>query len=564
MDSDLQIAQAASLKPIADIAAEYGLLPGELVPYGHHMAKVRLDALDRLGGKPNGKYIDVTAITPTPLGEGKTTVTIGLSLGLNHIGKKAVTCIRQPSLGPVFGIKGGAAGGGHAQVVPMEDFNLHLTGDNHATGVAHNLLAAFIDNHLHHGNALRIDPRHITWRRVVDVSDRALRHVVIGLGGSANGVVRETGFDILVASECMAILALASGLKDLRARLGRIIVGLDGDRKPVTAEDLKCAGAMTVLLRNAIMPNILQTLEHTLCFVHAGPFANIAHGNSSIIADEMALKLGEYVVTESGFGADCGLEKFMDVKCRYSGLRPNAVCMVATVRAQKMHSGRFKVVAGKPLDKGIIEENIEALEQGMPNLVKQIENVRAFGIPVVVALNRFGSDTDGELDLIRKHAIAAGADDAVVCDVHARGGAGGADLARAVVRAADKPSNFSFLYELDQPVKSKIETIARKMFGATGIHCTAAANKQIAWIEENGFGKLPVCIAKTHLSLSHDPALKGRPAGFTVPVRDVKVSAGAGFVYALTGEISTMPGLPSVPGGTRVDIDEQGRVVGLF
>lgn len=564
MLSDLAIAQAARVRPIMEIAHEYGLLESEVEPYGHYMGKVRLEALARLAERPHGKYIEVTAITPTPLGEGKTTVTVGLSQALKVIGKKPVTCIRQPSLGPVFGIKGGAAGGGYSQVVPMEEFNLHLTGDNHAIGVAHNLLAAFVDNHLHHGNQLGIDPRQILWRHVVDISDRSLRKIVKGLGGPNDGVPRESGFDILVASECMAILALTTGMRDLRERLARIIVGLNYQKEPVTAQDLQCAGAMTVLLRHAIMPNIMQTLEGTLCFVHTGPFANIAHGNSSILADQMALKLGDYVVTESGFGADCGMEKFMNIKCRVSGLRPDAVCMVATVRALKMHSGEFKVVAGKPLDKGLVEENVDALRRGICNLEKQIENARLFGVPVVVAINRFGTDTEKELELIRERALAAGAADAVVAEVHARGGEGGAALAEAVVRAAEKPSAFRFLYELDQPITKKIEMIATQVYGARGIEVLPAARKQIAWIEDHGYGGLPVCVAKTHLSLSHDPALKGRPSGFVVPVREVKVSAGAGFVYALTGEISTMPGLPSVPAGTKVDIDENGRVVGLF
>lgn len=562
--SDLAIAQGARLRPIMEIACEYGLKESEVEPYGHYMGKVRLEALERLAGRPDGKYIDVTAITPTPLGEGKTTVTVGLSQALKVIGRKPVTCIRQPSLGPVFGIKGGAAGGGYSQVVPMEEINLHLTGDNHAIGVAHNLLAAFIDNHLHHGNQLGIDPRQITWRHVVDVSDRSLRKIVKGLGGLNDGVPRESGFDILVASECMAILALARGMGDLRERLARIIIGQNYQKEPVTAEDLKCAGAMAALLRHAIMPNIMQTLEGTLCFVHAGPFANIAHGNSSILADQIGLKLGDYVVTESGFGADCGMEKFMNIKCRVSGLRPDAVCMVATVRALKMHSGAFKVVAGKPLDRGLVEENIDALRRGMCNLEKQIENARLFGVPVVVAINRFVTDTEKELELVRERALAAGAEDAVVAEVHARGGEGGAALAEAVVRAAEKPAAFRFLYELDQPITTKIETIATQVYGARGIEVMPTARKQIAWIEEHGLGGLPVCVAKTHLSLSHDPALKGRPSGFVVPVREIRVSAGAGFVYALTGEISTMPGLPSVPAGTKVDIDEHGRVVGLF
>jgi formate--tetrahydrofolate ligase len=464
----------------------------------------------------------------------------------------------------VFGIKGGAAGGGHSQVVPMEDFNLHLTGDNHAVGVAHNLLAAFVDNHIHQGNRLNIDPRRIAWRRAVDVSDRALRNIVCGLGARADGVPRQSGFDITVASECMAILALARDLQDLRRRMGRIIVGRTYDNEPVTAEDVACAGAMTVLMKDAIMPTIMQTLEHTLCFVHAGPFANIAHGNSSILADLIALKLGQYVVTESGFGADCGMEKFMDIKCRYSGLRPDAVCIVATVRALKAHSGDFRVVAGKPLDKGLLEENVDALTRGLPNLEKQIENIRAFGVPAVVAINRFPSDTAREHAAIRECALAAGACDAVVSDVHAHGGAGGTALAEAVMKAADAPSDFKFLYDDEQSIEDKLDIVARSMYGADGVEIYPETRKQIAWISEHGFGRLPVCIAKTHLSLSHDPKLKGRPSGFSVPVKDIRVSAGAGFIYALTGDIRTMPGLPSVPAGNSIDIDEHGRVVGLF
>ncbi|MCX7004594.1 MAG: formate--tetrahydrofolate ligase [bacterium] len=564
MQSDLAIAQAAPLRPIAEIAQQYGVLADELIPFGHTMAKVRLSMLARLQARPNGKYIDVTGITPTPLGEGKTVTTIGLTLGLNKLGAKAITCIRQPSLGPVFGIKGGAAGGGFSQVVPMEDFNLHLTGDNHAVSIAHNLLAAFIDNHLHHGNAIGIDPRRIMWRHVVDVSDRALRNVVIGLGTRDDGIPRQSGFDITVASECMAILALARDLKDLRARLGRIIVAVTNDNRPVTAEDLRCAGAMAVLLKEALLPNIMQTLEHTLCFVHAGPFANIAHGNSSILADQMALKLGDYVVTESGFGADCGMEKFMHIKCRASGMQPDAVCLVASVRALKMHSGDFRVVAGKPLDKGLLSEDLDALRRGMPNLIKHIENVQAFGVPVVVAINRFPSDSEREHALIQECAMAAGADDAVVSDVHARGGEGGTALARAIMKAAAKPSAFKLLYELEQPIEQKIEAVARGIYGAHGVSFSAEARKQITWLNQYGFGNLPVCIAKTHLSLSHDPNLKGRPTGFTVPVKDVRVSAGAGFIYALTGDIRTMPGLPSVPAGCHVDLDEHGNVVGLF
>ena len=562
--SDLEIAQAADIWPITRIAREYGILEDELEMYGKYKAKVDLSILERLKDVPNGKYIDVTAITPTPLGEGKTVTTIGLSQGLNHIGKKVVTCIRQPSLGPVFGIKGGAAGGGFAQVIPMEDFNLHLTGDNHAVALAHNLLAAFLDNHIAKGNELKIDPFSITWPRVVDVSDAALRRIIIGLGGRNNGYPRETGFDIAVASEVMAILALTTSLKDLRERLGRIVVGMTTDGKPVTAEDLKCAGAMAVLLRDAIKPNILQTLEHTLAFVHAGPFANIAHGNNSILADKIALKLGEYVVTESGFGADCGMEKFMDIKCRYSGLVPNAVVVVCTVRALKMHGGAARVVAGRPLSEALKKENFPALEKGAENLVKQIENARLFGVPVVVAINRFATDTDAEIKAIQRIAEAAGAEAAVESTVWADGGKGGAKLAEAVVAAADKPSNFQFLYPLDAPIKEKIETIATKVYGADGVDYMPEAEAKIKLYTKLGYDKLPLNMAKTHLSLSHDPNLKGRPRGFRVPIRDLRASVGAGFIYPLLGEMRTMPGLPSEPAGEKVDIDEQGRVVGLF
>lgn len=564
MPSDLEIAQAAKMKPIIRVAEELGLNEDEIELYGKYKAKISLGVLDRLRTRPDGKYIDVTAITPTPLGEGKTVTTIGLAMGLNRIGKKAVTCIRQPSLGPVFGIKGGAAGGGYAQVVPMEDFNLHLTGDCHAVSIAHNLLAAFIDNHIMHGNKLNIDPFSITWPRVVDVSDRALRRIMIGLGGKENGVPRETGYDIAVASEVMAILALTTDLFDLRKRLGRITIGTTRDGRAVTCEDLKCAGAMTVLLKEAIKPNLLQTLEGGPCFVHAGPFANIAHGNNSILADKIALKLGDYVVTESGFGADCGAEKFMDIKCRYSGLAPNAAVIVCSVRALKMHGGLAKVVAGKPLADVLKEENLEAVEKGFENLEKHIENMRLFGVPTVVAVNRFATDTDREMDLIRKLSLKAGADDAVASEVWAKGGAGGEELARAVVKAADRPSDFRFLYELDWTIKQKIETIATKVYGADGVDYTAAAESKIKLYNRLGYDKLPICMAKTHLSLSHDQKLKGRPRGFRVPVRDIRAATGAGFLYPLLGEMRTMPGLPSEPAGNTIDIDEHGRTVGLF
>lgn len=564
MLKDIEIAQQAEMKPIVEIARSVGLTEDELELYGKYKAKVSLEVLKRLKDRPNGKYVVVTAITPTPLGEGKTVTTIGVSQAMGLIGKKVFTCLRQPSLGPVFGIKGGAAGGGYSQVIPMEDFNLHFTGDVHAVSIAHNLLSAFIDAHILHGNKLGIDPLSITWRRVVDVSDRALRHIVIGLGGSENGYPRETGYDIAVASEVMAILALTTDLFDLRKRLARILIGFTYDGKPVTAEDLKCAGAMTVLLKDAIKPNLIQTLEHTPVFVHAGPFANIAHGNNSIIADQIALKLADYVITEAGFGADCGCEKFMNIKCRYSGLAPNAVILTCTVRALKMHGGAGRVVAGKELPKELTEENFPALEKGLENLEKHIENVRLFGVPVVVAINRFSTDTDREIDFIRQRAQGYGAEDAVPIEVWAKGGRGGTELAEAVVKACEKPSQFRFLYPLEASIKEKIEIIATKVYGADGVDYMPAAERKIKLYTEMGLDKLPLCMAKTHLSLSHDPSLKGRPRNFRVPIRDINASVGAGFLYPLLGEMRTMPGLPSVPAGTFVDIDEKGRVVGLF
>ncbi|MBE3035703.1 MAG: formate--tetrahydrofolate ligase [Candidatus Atribacteria bacterium] len=565
MKSDIEIAQAAKMKNIKEIAEALGIDEKYLELYGNYKAKVQLGILDELKSRPDGKYIDVTAITPTPLGEGKTVTTIGLSMALNKIGKKAVTCIRQPSLGPVFGIKGGAAGGGYSQVLPMEDFNLHLTGDTHAVGLAHNLLAAFLDTHLMKGNDLNIDPFSITLNRVVDINDRVLRNIIVGLGGAANGLPRETGYDITVASEVMAILALTTSLKDLRQRLGKMVVGATYDGRPVTAEDLKVAGAMTVLLRDAIKPNLLQTVEHTPCFVHAGPFANIAHGNSSIIADLMAIKLGDYVVTESGFGADMGAEKFMDIKCRYSGLKPDAVVIVCTVRALKMHGGGFEFIPGQTVNKELMEKpNIEAVVKGCSNLEKMIENMKLFGLQVVVAVNNFDSDTSEEIEAIRERAKAAGAEDAVVSKVWLKGGEGGVELAEAVVKAAEKPSKFEFLYPLDWPIKKKIETIATKIYGADGVDYLPLAEKKIELYTKQGFDKLPICMAKTHLSLSHDPNLKNRPKGFRVPIRDVRASVGAGFLYPLLGEMRTMPGLPKVPAGTKVDIDEDGNIVGLF
>lgn len=563
--SDIEIAQAAILKPIQEIAGSLGIKEDELEMYGKYKAKVSLSILERLKNAPNGKYIVVTAITPTPLGEGKTTTTVGLGMGLCRLGKKAVIAIRQPSLGPVFGIKGGAAGGGYSQIVPMEDFNLHLTGDNHAVSAAHNLLAAFIDSHLQHGNKMGIDPFSITWPRVVDISDRALRNIVIGLGGKDNGVPRETGFDIAVASEVMAVLALATSLQDLRKKLGRIIVGSTKEGKPVTAEDLKCAGAMTVLLRDAIKPNILQTLENTPAFVHTGPFGNIAHGNSSIVADQVALKCADYLVTESGFGADLGAEKFMNIKCRYSGLSPNCAVIVATVRALKMHGGVGNIVAGKPLPEELQRENVPAVEKGCQNLVKMIENMKLYGIPVVVAINSFETDTRAEIEAIKAIAVEYGAEDAVESNHWARGGIGAEELAEVVVSAANKPSRFMFLYPLEASIEEKIEIIATKMYGADGIDIMPAAREKIELYTRWGMDKLPICMAKTHLSLSHDPTLRGRPRGFRVPVRELRASVGAGFLYPLLGTMRTMPGLPSKPAGEAVDIDmATGKVVGLF
>jgi len=564
MKSDIEIAQEATMKPITEIAEGIGLLEDELELYGKYKAKVDLSVLDRLKDRPNGKYIDVTAINPTPLGEGKTVTTVGLTLGLNKIGKKAITCIRQPSLGPVFGIKGGAAGGGYSQVVPMEDFNLHFTGDVHAVGAANNLLAAFIDTSIMQGNPLNIDPYSITWNRVVDISDRVLREIIVGLGKKTNGRPRQTGFDITVASEVMAILAMASDLKDLRARLGRIIIGTNMDGQPVTAQDLKCAGSMAVLLRDALKPNLIQTIENTPVFVHCGPFANIAQGNNSIIEDKIALKLGEYVITESGFGADMGAEKFLNIKCRHSGLKPDAAVVVCTIRALKMHSGKYEVVAGKPLDPGLVREDLDGVEKGVVNLQAHIENIKKFGVPVVVAINRFVHDTDAEIELVRKLAAQAGADEVALSDVWAKGGEGGRELAEAVVRAADKPSEFKFLYPDEASIKEKIETIAKEIYGADGVDFSPAAQAKVKLYEKMGLSHLPICMAKTHLSLSHDPKLKGRPKGFRLPIRDIRASVGAGFLYPLCGDMMTMPGLPAKPAGQNIDIDDDGTVTGLF
>ena len=564
--SDLEIARSVTPRPILDIARDLGLRDEEVEPYGFTKAKIRLEAIERLEAeRPRGKYVVVTAISPTPLGEGKSTTTVGLAQGLNRIGRKAAVCMRQPSLGPVFGIKGGAAGGGRSQVIPMEDFNLHLTGDVHAIGAAHNLGAAFVDNHIHHGNQLGIDALGVLWPRVVDISDRALRKVVVGLGGKDNGYPRETEFVITVASEVMAVLALARDLADLRARLGRMVLATTRDGKAVTADDLKVAGSMTVLLTDAIKPNLLQTLEGGPAFVHCGPFANIAHGNNSILADRIALATNEIVCTEAGFGADMGAEKFFDIKCRASGIRPDAAVVVATIRALKMHGGVGKIVAGKPLDPALLVANVDAVTRGAENLAKQIENVRIFNVPVVVAINAFPTDTPGEVEAIRQVSLAAGARTAVVANHWADGGAGATDLAAAVWDAAEEGApDFQLLYPDEAPLADKIEAIATKIYGADGVDYLPAARKQLAQYEALGFGHLPICMAKTQYSLSADAALKGRPSGFRVPIREVRLSAGAGFVTPLAGEMRTMPGLPSRPGGENIDIDAAGEILGLF
>ena len=619
--SDIDIAQATELLPIVKIAEQLGLGEEDLDLYGKYKAKIHLDLLDRMKDRLPGHYVDVTAITPTPLGEGKTTTTVGLSQALGaHLGKKVVTVVRQPSMGPTFGIKGGAAGGGYSQVVPMEDFNLHLTGDIHAVTASHNLLAAAIDVRILHESSqddeklfnafcpinkkgerrfspimlrrlkklgidktnpadltpeekrrmfrLDIDPATITWNRVLDISDRFLRVVKIGLGPEEKGMVRETGFDISVASEIMAILALTTGLADMRERLGRIVIGTSRAGVAVTADDLGVAGALTVLMKDAIMPNLMQTVENTPAIVHAGPFANIAHGNSSIIADQIALRLvgkDGFVVTESGFGADCGMEKFMNIKCRASGLVPSAVVIVATIRALKMHGGGPKVVAGKPLAPEYTDENLGLLEKGLPNMLAHIKNALAFGVPVVVAVNRFATDTDAEIEMVRRAAVAAGAEDAVMSDHWAEGGAGAVALAKAVIAACGKPGNFRFLYPLEWSIKKKIETIATQIYGADGVDYTPEAEAKIELYTRLGFDKLPICMAKTHLSLSHNPELKGVPKGFRIPVRDIRASVGAGFLYPLCGDMRTMPGLPTRPVYYDVDLDlTTGKVTGLF
>ncbi len=574
--SDIEIAQAATLKPITEIAASVGLSEDDLELYGKYKAKVHLDVREKLADRPNAKYIDVTAITPTPLGEGKTTTTIGLTEALGYLGKKALCAIRQPSMGPTFGIKGGAAGGGYSQVVPMEDFNLHLTGDIHAISAAHNLCAAAIDARIYHESRwsdkyfekrglkkLHIDPYSITWNRVVDINDRALRNIIVGLGGKGDGPLRQAGYDITVASELMAILALTTSLEDMRERIGRIVVGTDKKKNPITTEDLGVAGAMTVLMKDAIMPNLLQTLEEQPAFVHAGPFANIAHGNSSVIADQIGIKLGDFLVTESGFGADIGMEKFFDIKCRASGLVPSAVVLVATVRALKMHGGGPKVVPGRPLDKAYTEENVELVKKGVGNLIAHIKIALKFGIPVVVAINARTTDTEREWAIIREAALQAGAFDAVVTQHWADGGEGAADLAAAVIKASDEPSNFNYLYDINAPIKEKIEILAREVYGAAGVDYSPEAEKKIKLYTDLGYTNLPICMAKTHLSLSHNPAWKGVPKDYIFPIRDIRASVGAGFLYPLAGEIRTMPGLPTRPAFMDVDLVD-GKVVGLF
>jgi len=576
--SDIEIAQAAKIKPIVQVAENYGISAEYLDPYGMDKAKVRLEFLTKNATMPKrAKYIDVTAISPTPLGEGKTTTTVGLTQGLGFLGKKAIAAIRQPSMGPTFGIKGGAAGGGYSQIVPMEDFNLHLTGDIHAVSAAHNLCATALDARLYHEGRwseaffekqglkkLNMDPYQILWRRVMDMNDRALRSVILGIDGLENGPLRQSGFDIAVASEVMAILALAKDLGDLRQRIGKIVVAVDKQGNAVTTSDLGVAGAMTILLKDAIKPNILQTLEEQLAFVHAGPFANIAHGNSSVVADLMATKIGDYMVTESGFGADMGFEKFVDIKCRTSGLFPDAVVVVATVRALKMHGGGPKVSPGKPLAKEYIQENVELVKKGVANLVAHLGIVAKFGVPAVVAINAFPTDTEAEWGIIKEAAIKAGAVDAVVTRNWADGGEGSADLAKAVMKAADQPSNVQPFYPLELSIKEKIERIAFEVYGAGKVDYSADAEKAIDKFSSLGYDKLPICMAKTQYSLSHDPAVKGAPKGFVFPVADVRLAAGAGFVYPLSGEINTMPGLSSKPGYLGMDIDPvTGKITGL-
>ncbi|MGH3095940.1 MAG: formate--tetrahydrofolate ligase [Streptosporangiales bacterium] len=560
--SDLEIARAAALKPIDDVAHQMGIPAHLLEPYGTDVVKIKLDAIEHMADRPRAKYVVVSAITPTPLGEGKTTTTVGLGQAFSHIGKKATVAVRQPSMGPTFGIKGGAAGGGYSQVVPMELLNLHLTGDFHAVTEAHNMLAAMIDNHLYQGNQLGLDPHQITWRRVMDINDRALRNIVVGLGSGTDGVPRQTGFDITAASEVMATLGLTTSLADMRKRLGNIVVGYTREGEPVTAEQLHAAGTMTVIMREAVKPNLLQTLENTPVLIHAGPFGNIATGNSSVVADLIGLRSGDYHITEAGFGADMGAERFFNIKCRVSGERPDAAVVVATVRALKAHSGKYKIVAGKELPPPLLEENPDDVFEGAANLRKQIENIRTHGVSPVVAINAFPTDFESEHDAIRQVAAEMGARSAV-CTHFADGGAGATELAAAVRDAAEEPTDFRFLYPDEAPLREKIETVATKMYGADGVDYAPAAAKQLDTYERAGFGHLPVCIAKTHLSISSDKTLKGAPTGWRLPVREVRASVGAGFVYPICGDIPTMPGLGRNAAATRVDLDENGDIVGL-
>jgi formate--tetrahydrofolate ligase len=559
----IEIARQAKMRPIDEIAGQMGIPPGLLEHYGSNVAKINLDAVESLAGRPKARYIVVTAITPTPLGEGKTTTTIGLGQALACLGKQATIAIRQASMGPTFGIKGGAAGGGYSQVVPFESLNLHLTGDLHAVTAANNLLAAMVDNHLQQGNARNIDPRGITWRRVLDVNDRSLRNIVSGLGTREDGTPRETGFDITAASEVMAVLALATSLRDLRARFGRIVVGYTAQGDPVTAEELKAAGAMTVIMRDAIKPNLLQTLENTPVLVHAGPFGNIAHGNSSVVADLMGIHAGEYLVTEAGFGSDMGAERFFNIKCRTSGLVPDAAVVVATVRALKLHSGRHKVTAGRPLPPAMLAENPEEVHLGAANLLKHLEIVRRHGVTPVVAINAFAEDFPSEHDAIREIAAGVGVRTAV-CTHFVNGGKGAVELAEAIVEAAEEPSEFRMLYEDSASLRQKVEIIATEVYGADGVDFLPLAARQLDTYEQAGFGSLPVCIAKTHLSISSNPSLKGAPTGWRLPVREARANVGAGFVYLVSGDMRTMPGLSSSPAAEKIDIDDEGNVVGLY
>jgi formate--tetrahydrofolate ligase len=563
MPTALEIARKATLKPITEIAEDVGIPPWLIEQHGEHVAKIDLKAIEELKDRPKAKYVVVTAITPTPLGEGKTTTTIGLGMAFRHIGKRATIAIRQASMGPTFGIKGGAAGGGYSQAVPFELLNLHLTGDMHAVTAAHNQIAAMVDNSLYMGNEFGLDLNQITWKRVMDINDRALRNIVVGLGAAGDGVPRQAGFDITAASEVMAVLALSKDLRDLRERLGRIVVGYTKSGEPVTAEMLKAAGAATVMMREALKPNLLQTLENTPVFVHAGPFGNIAHGNSSVVADLIGIHTGEYLVTEAGFGADMGAERFFNIKCRTSGLKPDAAVVVATVRALKSHSGKYKVVAGRPLPEDMLKENPDDVLMGAENLRKQLENIRAHGVEPVVAINAMPSDFASERAAIHELAASMG----IKCAVgthFADGGAGATEIAEAVAEVASKPNNFHFLYPSEATLKEKIEAVATKVYGADGVDYTPLANRQLDGYEKNGFGDLPVCIAKTQYSLSHDANLKGAPSGFRLPVREVRASVGAGFIYPICGDMRTMPGLASKPAAISIDIDDDGNIVGLY